>query len=158
MAPSRVQGVPVSRDKLRYVITHMRARDHAEIFALQWSDDTEHFLEVQMLMMGDMCRIWERNGVPVSVQGVIPVWPGVWRMFAYGTDEWPRVVLSMTRWARRFVIPAMTRCAHRVECRALATHTESRRWIESFGAKQEALLSEYGRNREDFVLYVWKPK
>lgn len=152
-----VHGVPVSEDRLRYVITHMRERDHKEIYALRFDEDPERFLASQMWIMGDMCRIWERNGVPVAVQGVIPAWPGVWHMFAYGTDEWPKVVLSMTRWAWGIVIPAMSRMAHRVEARAMATHTESRRWIESFGAKQEAVLREYGKNREDFVLYVWKP-
>jgi len=153
-----VRGVPVSEDRLRYVIQNVRERDHNEIYALRFDQDPERFLQSQMHIMGDMCRIWERNGVPVSVQGVTPVWPGVWHMFAYGTDEWPKVVLSMTRWAWGFVIPAMCNVAHRVEARAMITHTESRRWIESFGAREECVLSEYGKNRESFVLYVWKPE
>ena len=155
--PEHVRGVPVSRDKLRHVITHMRERDHKEIYALRFDDDPEKFLEHQIQRMGKMCRIWERDFVPVSVQGVMCERPGVWSMFAYGTDDWRRVVLPMTRWAWRFVIPAMCQVAQRVECLALRENVDSRRWIESFGARQECVLREYGKNREDFVLYAWKP-
>lgn len=155
----RVQREPVSRDALSWVIHHMRQRDQDEIYAQRWSDDPGAYLEDQMIWMGEMCCIWTHDGIPVSCQGVLPFWPGVWGMFAYGTDLWPRVVLDMTKHAFRFIVPALLAVkAHRVECRALATHTESRRWIEFLGAREEAVLKAYGKRQEDFVLYVWKPE
>ena len=155
----RVKREKVSRDALRWVIEHMRERDRAEIYAMRWDEDPVNYLEGQLLWMGDMCCIWTLDGVPVSCQGVVAYWPGVWGMFAYGTDQWPRVVLDMTKHAFRFIVPALLAVkAHRVECRALATHTESRRWIEFLGAREEAVLKAYGKRQEDFILYVWKPE
>jgi hypothetical protein len=137
----------------------MRDRDRDEIYATQYSDNPEDLLQLQLMLMGDMCCIWTCAGVPVSCQGILPIHPGVWTMFAYGTDQWPRVVLSMTKHALRRIVPALLAVgAHRVECRALASHTESRRWIEFLGAREEAILKAYGKRQEDFVLYVWRPE
>jgi hypothetical protein len=155
----RVRQEKVTEDALRYVVQHMRQRDRDEIYATHFTDDPELLVQGQLPWMGDMCCIWTRDGVPVSCQGVLPLWPGVWSMFAYGTDQWPHVVLSMTKHSLRFIVPALLAVnAHRVECRALASHTESRRWIEFLGAREEAVLRGFGKRREDFVLYVWRPE
>lgn len=149
--------VPVTEERLRYIVAHMRQKDHEEIFSLRWDDNPEPLIRETMFLAGDMCWIWERDGVPVSIQGVICLRPGVWEGIAFGTDCWPLVVLDMTRHARRFIKPALLRAkAHRVECRALASHTESRKWIEALGGKQEAILSRYTRDTQDFVLYAWR--
>jgi hypothetical protein len=82
--------------------------------------------------------------------------PGVWEVFAFGTDLWPSVVLDMTRYATRRIMPALLRVGfHRAECRALAFHEDSRKWIEFLGAREEAVLKKFGRAGEDFVSYVW---
>jgi hypothetical protein len=105
-----------------------------------------------------MCWVWERDGVPVSVQGTIARWATVWDVFAFGTDLWPCVVLDMTRHGERFMKPAVRRAGvRRVECRALVSHTDSRKWIEFLGFHQEAVLPHYGRNDETFVSYAWFP-
>lgn len=154
----RNQKVPVTEDRLRDVVSRMRARDAAEIYALRWTDDPEEVVQALLPLCGDTCWVWERDGIPVSVQGVIPSWPGVWSMFAFGTDEWPRVLLDMTRHAERFIKPMLRRAkARRVECRALASHTDSRRWIEALGAHAECVLQHCGRNDETFINYVWFP-
>jgi hypothetical protein len=157
--PRRNIRVPVTEERLRHVVTHMRKRDADEIYALRWDDDPEQIVRGLLPLCGAMCWIWERDGVPVSVQGVIPARPGVWEVFAFGTDDWPRVVLDMTRHARSFIIPALLRAGfRRAECRALASHTDSRKWIEALGAVEECVLERYGRADETFVAYVWWPE
>jgi hypothetical protein len=152
----RIKRVPVTEAGLRYIVTNLRPRDAAEIFALRWDDDREAFARDFLPLCGAMCSVWERNGVPVSVQGVVCTRPGVWEVFAFGTDLWPSVVLDMTRHATRYIMPALLRVGfHRAECRALASHTDSRKWIEFLGAREETILKGFGRNGEDFVGYVW---
>lgn len=157
--PLRNQRVPVTEAGLRHVVTHMRARDRAEIYALHWDDDPEAVVQGLLPRCGAMCWIWERDGVPVSVQGAIPMRPGVWTVFAFGTDGWPCLVKDMTRHSRSYIIPALVRSGfHRAECHALATHADSRRWIEALGAKEESVLRRYGRHGENFICYVWGPE
>ena len=159
MTVLRNRRVPVTEAGLRHVVMHMRERDAAEIFALRWDEDRDALIQGTLPHMGAMCWIWERDGVPVSVQGVQCLRPGVWQVFAYGTDVWPHVVLDMTRHSRRFIMPALLRVGfHRAECRALLDHVDSRKWIVSLGAHEEAILKRYGRDGEDFVLYTWGPE
>ena len=137
----------------------MRERDRTEIYALRWNDDPETLIRALLPACGAMTWIWELDGVPVSIQGTFPVHPGLWQAFAFGTDSWSRVVLDMTRHSRRFIMPALLRAGfRRCECRALASHVDSRKWIIALGAKEEAVLQDYGRAGEAFVSYVWRPE
>ena len=156
---SRVRRVPVTRDGLAQIVRDLRPRDMAEIMAVNWDDDRDAFVSRVLAVSGDMCGIWEFQGVPVACLGVFALWPSVWGAFAFGTPDWPHVVLDMTRHVRRFIIPALLAVgAHRVECRALASHDDARKWLTALGAKQEATLRGFGRAGEDFVLYAWRPE
>lgn len=156
--PPRNRRGLVTRESLAFIVTHLRPRDREEIFALRWDDNEETFIDEMMALCGAMTWIWERDGVPVSVQGAVCSRPHVWEVFAFGTACWPRVVLDMTRHVKRFMIPALLRVgAHRVECRALLSHTDSRKWLTALGAKEAAILQRFGRNAETYVSYVWGP-
>lgn len=155
MTVCAVQPTP---DRIRYVIDRMRQRDADEIFALHWDDNREALAEEVATYAGAMSVCWELDGVPVSLQGTAAIRPGVWANWAFGTDDWPRVVLSMTRHSRRFIMPALLRAGfHRAEARALASHTSSRAWIESLGGRLESIQTGAGRAGEDFAVYVWTP-
>jgi hypothetical protein len=146
----------VTPETLRHIVHHLRLRDRQEMFALRWNDDEEKLVNDICLVAGDLWRLWSFDGEPVAVNGVVPVRPGVVIAGAFGTDKWRRIIKSMTRWSLDFVIPVLkTANYHRGEAYVLASHTDSRRWIEMLGGEVEALLKGYGRNREDFLLYAW---
>lgn len=148
----------VTRAAAEFIIENLRPRDREEIFALRWDNDERAFTEDVMRFAGDMTWAWWRDGVPIALQGAWPMRPGVWSCWAFGTEQWPRVVLSMTKHSRRFIIPALLRARfHRAEAVALAAHTDSRRWIEALGAREEGIRRGFGRHGEDFVCYVWTP-
>lgn len=158
IADHDAQREKVTRPAVEYIIANLRLRDREEIFALRWDNDERALADDLLRFAGAMTWAWWRDGVPVSLQGAWPVRRGVWSCWAFGTDEWPRVVLSMTKHARRFIIPALLRARfHRAEAVALATHTDSRRWLEALGAREEGIRHGFGRNGEDFVSYVWTP-
>lgn len=157
--PGAVTRGPVVREALRFIVSRLRERDRAELFATRWDDDEAGFTESIFAVCGAMSWCWSWAGVPVSVMGACPLWPGVWSVWAFGTDDWPRVVLSMTKHARRYMMPALVKSgAHRAQCCALAKHEDARRWLSgALHARQESILPAYGRGKEDFVLYVWTP-
>lgn len=98
--------------------------------------------------------IWK--GEPIAVAGAVFNHPGVASTFMFATVRWPEVVLEVTRFIRRTLIPALEAAGiHRLQSLSFAGDTRTNEWKERiFGGSQEAVLTGYGRNREDFVLYV----
>jgi RimJ/RimL family protein N-acetyltransferase len=150
---------PITHEGLTYITRHLRSRDREEIFALRWDDNETTFVNWMLSFTGRMCWMFSVEGTPVSVLGVFPARPRVWEAFAFGTDAWSQVILSMTKQARRYIVPGLMRAGvHRCECRALATHTDSRRWLLSIGFYEEATLKQLGRDGQDYVSYVFRRK
>jgi hypothetical protein len=137
------------------IVRNLRERDRAEIFACQFGDDPVGFGQ-QVCAAGAFQWGAYIDGRPVAIIGAMPRWPRVWSMFAFGTDEWDKVVLTLTKHARRFILPALYRSgAHRLECAALEAHEDARKWITFLGGQEETRLANYGKNGECFVGFVW---
>lgn len=143
---------------MAYIIRNLRQRDRDELYALRWDDDPDALLESVMSYAGAMSVIWELDGVPVAAQGAAPIRPGVWGIWCFGTDKWPLVLLSMTKHAKQFIVPALLGAGfHRAEAHSMASHTDARAWIEFLGGQQESVQVGAGRGGEDYITYVWTP-
>jgi RimJ/RimL family protein N-acetyltransferase len=71
----------------------------------------------------------------------------------WGTARWDEVVIEVTRAMKRHILPTLdARGVHRIECRTMANHTASIRWLETLGFKREAVTAQFGQGREDFIL------
>jgi hypothetical protein len=93
---------------------------------------------------------------PIAAFGLYRMTPTCAGVFAFGTDDWPLVAKGMTRRILRDIIPRAPEWGlHRAECRALASRQDVRRWLTGLGWRAEAVLSEFGSRREDFILYAW---
>jgi hypothetical protein len=142
-------------EALAYICANLRERDKQEIFALRWEDNHMQ-LAADTFACGALQQIAFLDGEPVAVVGAHPMWPGVWSVFAFGTDKWSKVVLALTRYVRTFIIPALYNGGcRRAQCFALETHTDARRWLELLGATAEVVLPDFGKDGETFVLYSW---
>lgn len=138
------------------VASNMRESDKAEIYATRWTRNPIDVAE-------DVCRIpgpkWvaHADGAgPVAAYGAMPMWPGVWSLYMFATPHFQRVAWDVTRHIRRVMMPSLAIAgAHRAEARSAASHVEAHTWLERLGAKREATLKGYGRDREDFILFVW---
>ena len=151
-----VESQPVTPAALKHIVSNLRPRDRAEIFALRWHDDEDQLVFELCQVAGDLWKLWTLDGEPVAVNGVVPVRPGVVIAGAFGTNKWRSIIRPMTRWSLDFVIPCLKASNyHRGEAYVLAANTDSRRWIELLGGEVETLLRGYGRQREDFLLYAW---
>lgn len=145
---------PPFEDMLQ-IARNLRARDREEIFATRYGNDPAD-LARDAVNTGAFRWGAYVDGRPVAAVGAVPRWPRVWSVWAYGTDEWPKVVITLTRHVRRFMIPAIfnSGCI-RADCMALARHVDARRWLEYLGAVPEKVLDNWGKNGEKFVLYCW---
>lgn len=96
-------------------------------------------------------------GRPAAVIGVSPKpWPGVWDAWAYGTDDLPKVSLSLTKYALRTLKPyLLTRGAHRLEAASRINHAEAHSWLRALGARDEGILHKFGRDGADYAMFGW---
>lgn len=148
---------PPYEDVLK-IARNMRKRDREEIYATRFGENPEQ-VTAEVVASGAFRWAAYIEGKPVAAIGAVPRWPGVWTVWAFGTADWSKVTLALTRHVRRFMMPAIFHSgAHRVDCMALAKHTDARRWLEALGAEPETTLDNWGRNGEKFVCYRWTRK
>lgn len=153
-----IELVEANYHNLMHVAERLRAADKEEVFATHW-DDNPAGLVARTIQAGDFQWVAELDGEPVASIGAMPVWPGVWQVWAFGTDDFTKVARTLTKHVKRFMYPALERTsAHRIQCFAMKSHTEACRWLEFLGAEAEATLPNFGRDRQEFVLYVWRRK
>lgn len=140
---------------LLYVASNMRKWDHKEIFATRWNDDARQLaLEAYELCECGWLVVKEK---PICAFGAVPIWPGVWNVWCFATDDFPKVALGVTRFIRKKMIPGLTRTgARRAQCYSIEGHKQAHSWLESLGGVRESSLMNYGKNGETFHLYVWR--
>jgi hypothetical protein len=78
----------------------------------------------------------------------------------FATDRFGEIAIATHRFAKEVFFPVLKDVGYiRLECRSMASHTVAHRWLESLGGRQEAVVSSYGKDGQDFILYCWtKPK
>lgn len=153
MKVALVAADPVS---VMRVACDMRARDREEIFATRWTTNPLDLAEDVIRIPGPK---WVAHGEgigPVAAYGATPMWPGVWNLYLFATDNFTQVAWDVTRHIRRVMMPSLAMAgAHRAEARSHISHVEAHRWLERLGAEREAVLKGYGRGGEDFILFRW---
>lgn len=143
-------------DDVRFVARNMREWDRKEIFALRWDDEPDG-VAADVLRVPGFSWVAYHDDTPAAVIGAMPMWPGVWSLFAFGTEAFPHVALTLTKHVKRFMIPALIQGgAHRGQCHSIEGHTDAHRWLESMGGKTEPMIRGFGRNRENFIPFVWE--
>lgn len=139
---------------LTYVAMHMREWDRREIFATAITDDPRVLARIIHEMNG-ISWIAYKDGTPVATFGAEPLWQGVCSVWAFGTDRFPEVGLSVTKFLKREMAPMLIRLGvRRAECKSMEGHTEAHAWLEALGMKREAEHPCYGRNGETFYTYA----
>jgi hypothetical protein len=145
-----------TRDAVDHVAHHLRALDLLELSAMSGYDDPVPHLANRVMENSLMAFVAYWNAVPVSVWGLVPMWRGVGTAFAFGTDDWGKVLLPMTKHVRGFMMRFLLENGyHRIECRSLASRPDVGRWLALFDAEEEAVLRGSGARGEDFILYRW---
>jgi hypothetical protein len=146
------------RAALCELIAHLRQTDIDELNAVRGDFGASR---LWFDLSRSEARMWfaypkQFRFTPAAAFGFHRMTPTCAGVFAFGTDDWPLVVKGMTRRILRDIMPMAPMWGlHRAECRALASRQDVRRWLEGLGWRAEAVLSEFGIRREDFILYAW---
>src|SRR5262245_11785648 len=99
---SRVRIEIAQRAPLDYIAHHLRDMDYAELAATSPHGDPVPYLTEQVLRHAVLAFTASFDGKPVSAWGFTSQWPGVGCAFAFGTDDWGKVLLAMTKNVRGF--------------------------------------------------------
>jgi hypothetical protein len=139
---------------LEFVIGNLRDADAAEVRATIDKGSAEATAKLIANIPGPKWEArTELDAEPAAVGGFVPIWPGMGSGWMWGTGRWDEVVLEVTRAMKRHILPTLdARGVHRIECRTMANHTASIRWLEMLGFRREAVIAQFGQGREDFVL------
>jgi hypothetical protein len=146
------------RQALFLALCYLRACDIVEIEAARGKFVAS---ELAIEIMRAAFKVWFVydklfRATPIATFGLYRMTPTCAGVFAFGADDWPLVVKGMTRRILRDIMPKAPEWGlHRAECRALKSRQDVRRWLEGLGWREEAVLSEFGARREDFILYAW---
>jgi hypothetical protein len=146
-----------ARKSLYDMLGRLRSVDILELDAVRGRADP---YKIERDLIAANAEIWlafpTGSGEPAAAFGFHGMTPTCAGVFAFGTDDWPLVVKGMTRRILRDIMPMAPKWGfHRAECRALASRQDVRRWLLGLGWRAEAVLSEFGSRREDFILYAW---
>jgi hypothetical protein len=138
------------------VALNMRDWDRREIFANRWHNDPE-LIGHEALRLGNQVGWVSGLEEPIAAFGCFQMWPGVWTMWLFATDDFHHIGISMTKLIVRHIVPMLWDAgAHRLEARSMEGHHDAQRWLEVIGAKREATLKGYGRDGENFHVYAWE--
>lgn len=144
----------ITPDDAVRVAVDMRDIDRREICALQCIDDPEIIVRAALHLPHIGATVW-RGDDPICALGAALLWPGVASVFMFATDRWREVALETTRFAKKTLLPALCDAGvHRLQCHSLAEHTTAHAWLRFLGADREVPEPEYGKNREDYVLFT----
>lgn len=145
---------PPAHDTVHFVTHNMRARDREEIYGLRFTDNPFVITNEVMAQPSFAWVAWH-DRLPAAVFGGMERHPGVWSMFAFGTDSFGHIARPLTRFAKTSVIPRLWELgAHRLQADSHEKHREAHLWLERLGARRESVRVAYGRNGSNYFHYV----
>lgn len=141
--------------EISHVCSNMRDASAEEMFACRPHDSPSNLAD-ELYDRGGLKWVGYYKDEPAAMIGAMPLYPGVWGLFGFGTDNWQKIWRPMTVFARKTMMPAVKSSgAHRAHCASPVGHDETHKWLRFLGAEQEAVLRGYGKNGEDFALFAW---
>lgn len=143
-----------SHESVLYVAKNMRERDREEIYGTRFEDNPFH-LTYDVMAQSSFAWVAWRDELPAVVIGAGQRHPGVWSVFCFGTDQFGRVAIDLTRFVTKQMVPKLFEIgAHRLECDSHIKHTDAHRWLKICGAWQEGVKRGYGRDGSDYLTFV----
>lgn len=151
---------PIDIGTLEFVCLNLRESDRVEILALRPHDNLVRLAwEANQIIVnqGRGVVAWHQ-GRPAGVAAFTEMWPGAWEAWMFGTDDFRHVAVELMRWLRKGANEILTVCnGNRLHCDCRVGNDENHKMIMALGAEPEVTLRNYGKDRSDYVRYVWLP-
>lgn len=143
---------PLEHGAAFHVVRH--AHDLEDIYTLQGHRNPWLILNAVMAYQDFGWVAWAGE-VPAAVFGAMPHHAGCWQVFLMATADFPKVMLGLTRFARREVVPQIWDLGgHRIQCDLHEGKVAVHRWVEGFGAVREARFERYAPDGAAYVRYA----
>ena len=145
---------------LMFVCNRLRDADREEIFCTKDDSDAEN-LACSIFSARDRGLAWVAysgsTGNPTCAFGAYRQYGDVWSLWMMATDEWKSVHKTVTKFGIKFVIPYLVqKMGMKVgHCLSSSENHTAHRWIARLGGYPEAILTNWGKNGEDFVRFIW---
>ena len=138
-----------------YVCQNLREKDRLEIHATvpTWTGDSTELALGIINVGGDQWVARTPDRIPAAVIGatVYADKPRCLSVWAFGTDEWGKVVRLLTKHIKTYMLPQFKELGIiRADCRALSSRDDIRRWLSRLGARAEPGL-------DGLTTYIWDP-
>lgn len=141
---------------VRRVAENMCDRHSKNVCMTGFSDDPVEAVSYLMHPSDKIAgvTVW-KDDEPVAVAGAIITHPGRASTFFFGTIRWHEMIFEVTRYFHKGLRAELARKGiKRVSIFAPAGDPDGERWKRLGGAKLEATLKSWGKNDEDFSLFV----
>lgn len=147
---------PITAGAVEYLCRNMRELDAREIYNLQDHDNPFRLArDVVLAATYGKAAIAEHGGKPAAIIGVSPLRAGIWSAWAFGTRDWSRCAIELTRYAANELRPFVIARAHRLQCESRVDHHDAHRWLQRLGARPDGLMRGYGRDGSDYIMFSW---
>lgn len=151
---------PPTLAAIQHIVSNLRDRDRLEIDMAALDPFDPNRIAGQLFgvwwyrgLIGQVVRV---NGEPAALLVLARSAPHSIDASFVATPAWASVAARFTRHCvanlRPMVLAAGIR---RIECRAWEGHSDARRWLAWFGAKEECRIPGWGRDGETFIQYAW---
>lgn len=143
-----------THETVLHVAMNMRAADAEEIYGLRW-EDNPFVITNEVMAQRDFAWVAWHDNKPAIVIGGAPLHPGVWQVFCFGTDDWRRLALPITRFTKKNFVPKLWELgARRLQADSHQNHTDAHNWLRRLGAAPESVRKGYGRDGADYLHFV----
>lgn len=141
--------------RMVHVARNMRDMDRREIFNLMRIDDP--FFLAHWAAQADFKYVGTYDGEAVVAFGALEMWPKVWNIFMFATNDFPKVGLAAMRFMKQNLVPdVMAVGAHRAQCHSAEYHYEAHAFLRRMGAVQEGpVMKNYGKDGSGYLTFVW---
>lgn len=141
--------VKATSEHLSFVLSHIRDSDRKELLLTQWGDsisEISHAPGAQYAVL--------RDGLPVCVFGVVPLFPGVGQGWLIGTDEIGKSGVEVAHACQTVVNTLLDGHMHRIQADSAEFHTQAHTWLELIGFSRESRMVGFGKDGTDFFRYA----
>jgi len=149
----KAEVFPANLRDLSYVASNLRPHDRHEIDCQSawWSPA----LIAHGAMRGFAYVVWLDHN-PEAAFGAAEERPGLWHIWAWGTERIDRCVPAIKRFSlNTLMIDVLNAGALRAEARALDANKKAHTLIRHLHGREAAVLRNYGKNGEKFLLFEW---
>ena len=152
----------VEYEPLLYIVQNMCEKDRHEILATLNEMDADQINELITQTTLDAATkmgigwIAYRGDEPIAVFGMSMIHLNVARVWMFATDRLPLVALSLTKFAKKTIIPLLQDSGiRRAQCFSIEGHAVAHDWLTMLGATEECEVPNYGKDGQSFHLFAW---